>query len=420
MTYGTRGDIEPFIALALGLKGDGYDVSIATAERYRDWIAGFDIDVAPLSNRSIDRFDNPDMRRLVERNSTFSERLAAQRRLSKSSKLIATEIMADCKRAVDDTAPDLIVFHPKLMSAPHIAQAAGTPAVLAILQPLIVPTQDFPPVVTPRLAIPGWNRMAYHYVNLMYWPMTWRLNPFRTTELNLGKIRRSKDVLRPSGAGPIPVLHAISPTVIPRPTDWPSDAHMTGYWQLHDDGSSFEPSIELAQFLAAGPPPVYIGFGSMKSNDAASLSQLVTDAVRSAGVRAVIGAGWAGLDHTDGDDIITVSDVPHSWLFPKMAAVVHHGGAGTTAQGFYAGVPCVICPFFADQPEWAKRSVDLGVGAPPVPRRSMTVDLLASSIKQAVTDGTLNQNAKQLAKSLAAENGIGEAIKVIKDRLNAQ
>ena len=419
MTYGTRGDVEPFIALAIGLRDQGFAVTIATAERYSDWISEFDIDVAPLSNGSIDRFNEPDMRKLVERNSNFFERRAAYLRLRKKSKLITAELIADCIRVIKHTAPDLIVFHPELRYAPHIAEATGTPIVMAILQPSFVPTREFPPVLLPRLPIPGWNRLAYRYLDYLFWRLLRRINAFRTSQLNLGKVYRGRDVLRPPGAGPIPMMHAFSAAAIPRPQDWPDDAHLTGYWQLHDaEAATFEPPKDLEQFLAAGPPPVYVGFGSMKSNDAAALTDMVTQALRSAGVRGVIAAGWAGLDQPASDDIITIPEVPHSWLFPKMAAVVHHGGAGTTAHGLYAGVPCVICPFFADQPDWARRSVTLGVGATPVPRRSMTVERLASSIRQAVTDEALARNAKQLAKSLAVEDGVGNAIAIIKARLN--
>jgi len=297
MTYGTRGDVEPFIALAIGLRDQGFAVTIATAERYSDWISEFDIDVAPLSNGSIDRFNEPDMRKLVERNSNFFERRAAYLRLRKKSKLITAELIADYIRVIKHTAPDLIVFHPDLRYAPHIAEATGTPIVMAILQPSFVPTREFPPILLPRLPIPGWNRLAYRYLDYLFWRLLRRINAFRTSQLNLGKVYRGRDVLRPPGAGPIPMMHAFSAAAIPRPQDWPDDAHLTGYWQLHDsEAATFEPPKDLEQFLAAGPPPVYVGFGSMKSNDAAALTDMVTQALRSAGVRGVIAAGWAGLD----------------------------------------------------------------------------------------------------------------------------
>lgn len=155
MTYGTRGDVEPFIALAIGLRDQGFAVTIATAERYSDWISEFDIDVAPLSNGSIDRFNEPDMRKLVERNSNFFERRAAYLRLRKKSKLITAELIADCIRVIKHTAPDLIVFHPELRYAPHIAEATSTPIVMAILQPSFVPTREFPPSLVTASADSG-------------------------------------------------------------------------------------------------------------------------------------------------------------------------------------------------------------------------------------------------------------------------
>lgn len=418
LTYGTRGDVEPFIALACGLVGRGHKVTICTAKRFGDWVKEFGLAFEPMSNASLDVIDTPDGKTMLEGSSGRLRRIAAGVRLARTAGPINEAMSRDAWAAAQSTDPDLIVYHPKVMAAPHIGEALGIPVVMALLQPMIVPTKDFPPVGLPRLSIPGYNRFAYNLVSLSYSAFRKSLNRVRIGALGLKPVQSGRDVLLPRGAGKIKILHAISPAVVPRPIDWPPEAHMTGYWPLTTD-ENYAPPANLARFLDAGPPPVYIGFGSMTTGNPATLLQIVTDALRMANVRGVVGLGWAGFDAIDTDDVITIPAVPHGWLFPRMAAVVHHGGAGTTAQGFRAGIPCVICPFFGDQPGWAERSVALGVGAKPVPRKKLTAERLARSIRLAVSDPSLRENAQALAQTLENEDGVAVAITEIEESLSS-
>ena len=167
-----------------------------------------------------------------------------------------------------------------------------------------------------------------------------------------------------------PILYGYSPAVIPPPADWGADIHVTGYWFL-DPAEDWTPDAALTDFLAAGPPPVYVGFGSMSSRNPEATANLILDALARTGQRGIIHAGWGGLQRTDlPASVMMVDGVPFAWLFPRVAAVVHHGGAGTTSAGLRAGVPSVVVPFFGDQPFWAQRVADLGVGPAPIPRRN--------------------------------------------------
>lgn len=417
LTYGTRGDVEPFIALALGLQGRGYGVTLATAERYGAWVGEFGVPFQPISNLSIDQVDTPDGQVLLEGGSGLVQRLAAGWRMSRKSGPILEEQNFESWQIAQATDPDLILFHPKMLAAPQIAEALDVPAIMAVLQPTLVPTAAFPPLGLPALGIPGWNRFAYRLVSASYAAFKKPLNRFRRDALDLPPVR-GRDLLSPRGPGTLKVLHAISPHVVPRPPDWPAEAKLTGYWRLSAD-DEFEPPDSLAAFLAAGPPPVYVGFGSMTSAGPGALLALVKDALRSANVRGIVSAGWAGLASEPAEDVMIIDAVPHAWLFPRMAAVVHHGGAGTTAAGFHAGVPCVICPFIGDQPGWARLSVTLGVGAEPVPRGKLTAERLGRSIATAVTDPALRRNAQSLASKLAAEDGVANAIAEIEQTLAA-
>lgn len=417
LTYGTRGDVEPFVAIALRLKERGHKVTLGTAEHFGTWISAFGLDHASLTNALLDIIHSEDGKMILEGGSGFVSRVAAGIRTMRKSGPINTQICLDAWRAAQATKPDLILYHHKVIAGPHIAEALGVPAMLGLLQPMIVPTSAFPAAGLPRLPIPGYNRLSYRLVAMSYASFRTSVNRFRTENLGLSPVDHSHDVLMPAGAGRIKVLHAVSPLIIPRPTDWPAEALMTGYWWLPPD-QTYAPPKALAEFLAAGEPPVYVGFGSMTTRDPAALGRLVVDALKLARIRGVIGSGWAGIAPKTEDNIV-IGDVPHSWLFPRMRAVVHHGGAGTTAAGFRAGIPTVICPFFGDPPAWAERSVTLGVSAAPIPRRKLTPERLAASMRLAISDPDIRSRAQKLGAKLATEDGIGAAASQIEKRIRS-
>jgi UDP:flavonoid glycosyltransferase YjiC (YdhE family) len=200
-----------------------------------------------------------------------------------------------------------------------------------------------------------------------------------------------------------PVCHGFSPLVVPRPGDWPSNVEVSGYWWPARPGG-WQPPGDLADFLAAGPPPVFIGFGSMAPDQGGRLSRVIADAVTRAGVRAVVQAGWAGLTGV-GDHILAVGDLPHDWLFPQVAAVVHHAGAGTTGAGLRAGVPAVAVPVLADQPFWAHRLHGLGVAPEPVYFEKLTAETLGGALRECLGEPGYRERAVSLARQIADEDG---------------
>jgi hypothetical protein len=208
-----------------------------------------------------------------------------------------------------------------------------------------------------------------------------------------------------------PVLHGFSPAVVARPTDWRPGMDVCGYWWPYQD-PAWRPAAELIEFLQAGPPPVFIGFGSRMVPDVERLGATVGAALRQARVRAVVQAGWSGLSVTN-DDVLTVDEMPHHWLFPQMAAVVHHCGAGTTAAGLRAGIPAVPVPAQFDTPFWAARLTALGVADPPIPLRELSADRLAAALRRAVADPALRHRAQALAARLAAEDGAAHVLHTV-------
>lgn len=207
-----------------------------------------------------------------------------------------------------------------------------------------------------------------------------------------------------------PVLHGFSPLVVPRPRDWRAELEVTGYWWPYDRESRL-PSA-LREFLDAGPPPVFVGLGSATVPDPGRLSTEIVRALRRAGLRGVIQRGWAGLA-ADGDDMLTVDDVPHALLFPETAAVVHHCGAGTTAAGLRAGVPAVPVPVQFDEGFWADRLVGLGVAPRPVPLRRLTADTLAAALVRATRDPGHRERARELGKRVRGEDGTVRVVEAV-------
>ena len=168
------------------------------------------------------------------------------------------------------------------------------------------------------------------------------------------------------------------------------------------------------EFLQGGSPPVYVGFGSMSNRKPEETADLVLQALARTQQRAIILSGWSGLHKADlPGSVFMLDSIPFSWLFPRVAAIVHHGGAGTTAAGLRAGVPSVVIPFFGDQPFWGQRIAELGVGPAPIPRRKLTVERLAQAIQKAVTDQAMRQRAANLGSKIQAEDGIARAVAVV-------
>ena len=214
------------------------------------------------------------------------------------------------------------------------------------------------------------------------------------------------------GGHPVPVLYAMSPLIMPRPSAWDEHIRMTGFW-MDDQKSAFTPPKALTDFLSAGEPPLYIGFGSMVKGDMGKTLHIVLEALRRTGLRAVMSKGW-GVDCVpDSPNIYVTGYLPHDWLFDRVGAVVHHGGAGTTAAGILAGKPTLIIPFGGDQPFWALRMRELGVGPAPIPREALTARRLTRALNDLTTTKRYVVAAQELGERLRLEKGTQNAADII-------
>lgn len=301
----------------------------------------------------------------------------------------------------------------------RIADGLGLPSIGLGLQPGH-PTREFPPATVMTRSLGPWgNRALARAVMTVGTSALSRSSKRLWAQAGLPGYS-AREMYRRQDAARWPFFYGYSPAVVPRPADWRDGVEVPGYWwPEHPDG--WTPPADLERFLAAGPPPVFIGFGSRNPADAARLTAIVAAARRSAGVRMVVQAGWArlGAGNPDGSgDVIVIGEAPHDWLFPKMAAVVHHAGAGTTAAGLRAGVPTVSVPMITDQPFWASRVTALGAGPAAVPYKKLSPEGLAVAIKDAVSRESYRDRAREVAKQLAIEDGALPVIRAL-DRLTA-
>ncbi|MEV0646425.1 glycosyltransferase [Phytomonospora sp. NPDC050363] len=411
LTHGTRGDVQPYAALAVALKREGHDPVLAGPAASAPLAASHALTYMPLDDGPNKLIDDPRIRRAIENNYRGLRGKLTALDVIRASKPLMAKVLDDMATAAEGGA-DLVV-HAAGMPGQHFAEALGVPSVPVALQPVWVPTAAFG---NPMLPIPlprALNRASYQPIKLLLRSFSGIADKIRKNRLGLPRRSGRHDILHQPDGTPSTVLQAFSRHVLPAALDYPAHVHTTGFWYLPAP-PDWTPPARLAAFLDAGEPPVYIGFGSMAGNDPRRVGSIVTEAVGRAGVRAVLVSGWGGMaaEHLP-DHIMLLDQVPHDQLFPRTAAVVHHGGGGTTGAALAAGRPQVVCPFVADQPFWAQRMHAAGVAPPPLPQRRLTATGLAEAIRRATTDTTMNDAATTLADRIRAEDGVRTAVKIL-------
>lgn len=418
ITFGSRGDVEPYVALGKGLKAAGHMVTICTASRFESFITDHNLAYGYMTDKFLGIIDTDMGRDVIEHSAGLLGIIRSIFKLIKYLRPLAKEMIIDSWEVAKTANPDLIIFHPKVLGAVSIAEKLGVPVVMANLQPMIVPTNDFPMAGMPTWNIGGWyNKATYRLIKLGLKMYDGMVNDFRQSTLNLCPFPRSSGMLFAADGNPIPVLHGYSPQIVPRPPDWPEHATVNGYWFL-DHLDDWQPPSQLKTFLDTGDAPVYIGFGSMAGRNPQRLADIAIEALSKAKLRGILATGWGGLEacHLPGN-ILKIDNAPHEWLFPRMSVIVHHGGAGTTGAALRAGKPMVICPFIADQPFWGECIHALGVGPKPIPHKRLSVSKLTSALLEMSHNATIRRRAKILGQLIQDESGIKDTVGVIEDIL---
>ena len=436
---GSRGDVQPFVALGQVLKNKyGHRVRIATHPTFRDFVTEnglefFNIGGDPAELMAfmvknpglmpgIDSLKNGD---IGKRRAGIYEMITGCWRscieagdgtgLEASDNLIADGASFDSGIAVGGNpllkpfVADAIIANPPSFAHVHIAEKLGIPLHLMFTMPWS-PTQSFPHPLANIMSSNAdsgiTNFISYALVDMLTWQgLGDVINKFRERSLGLEPV----SIMWAPGMASrlrIPWTYCWSPALIPKPADWGSYIDISGFFFLNL-ASNYIPAPDLAEFLASGPPPVYIGFGSIVVDDPNAMTKMVFEAVKKTGQRALVSKGWGGLGADEfgvPEGVFMLGNCPHDWLFKHVSCVVHHGGAGTTAAGIAAGLPTVVVPFFGDQPFWGAMCARAGAGPFPIPYKDLNSDKLANQISEALKPASL-ERAAELAKKIRSEDG---------------
>lgn len=403
--YGTWGDIRPHVVLGMALQKAGHEVQVVASPGYEQWVRDRDLGFYPLTT-DVNTFarENADLmdKGFISQLHTLRTRIAP----------LLVQMGLEVMEATRDS--DV------LMTVEFGASLLLDVITANKLKPIFINPAPINPTRTSNTVLPakpgwfpfeGWyNRLGYTVLRQSSWrALAGGRNPL-AKQLGLPK-SGYKDFR--AVVDTAPALTTVSRHVFQRPADWDDRWQVTGF--LFDDDPTWAPPQDLVDFLETDEAPVYIGFGSMPDSKPQATTRMIMDAVRKAGKRAVILTGWAGLGANDvPENIHILKYAPHSWLFPKMAVIVHHGGSGTTASGMRAGVPTVVIPHQGDQGFWGRTVNRLGVGTTPIPRKKLTVESLAAAITEATTNRAMQVNARAIGEKISAEDGLEEAIKWVK------
>ncbi|KAI1453537.1 UDP-glucose,sterol transferase [Annulohypoxylon moriforme] len=410
---GSRGDVQPFVALGQELKLRGHRVRLATHDIFKSFIEAAGLEFFPVGG-------NPsELMAYMVKNPGLIPSIESLRAgdIQQKRKMVSEMLQKFWKSCIepdgttgDPFVADAIIANPPSFAHVHCAQALGVPLHMMFTMPW-TKTKAFPhPLANlanhngdPKMA----NSLSYHIMEALTWQglgdlvndwreLTLSLEPIPTTEG-----ARLLETLR------VPFSYCWSPTLVPRPSDWASNIDVCGFF--FREPPDYTPPEDLKKFLSSGPKPVYIGFGSIVVDDPDRIMTIVLKAVETLGIRAIISKGWSELKGTDNPNVFYIGDCPHEWLFQQVVAVVHHGGAGTTACGLLYGRPTAIVPFFGDQPFWGEMLARSGAGPKPVPYASLTSRKLADAIAYCLTPEAAGA-ALSISDEMKEESGVKRAV----------
>lgn len=414
ITLGSRGDVQPYVALGVGLRRAGHSVCIITHAPFADLVRSHDLDFYALDDEQYELFQTPTGRTLLAQGTNS---LAFAMHYAQYINPRIHDYMKRCWVACQG-ADVIISSLLAIFYACSVAEKLGIAVMAAFLQPTQIPTNAFAEPSNPAFLQPLLNKLkdknANYYTHTITRTLYWRMfaahiNAARRDVLRLAAYDKQSP-LKTIEAGCMPLLFGFSPLVLPKPDDWGKNVQVSGFWYL-DYEATWQPSDELLRFLASGPPPVYIGFGSMCNTDPEAATKLVVQALANAQQRGILLTGWQGLASTRlPETVLAVDKVPHAWLFPRTAAVVHHGGAGTTAESLRAGVPTITVPYISDQPFWGRRVYELGVGPQSIPHMKLSVARLTNALRTVLQDQEMRYRAASLGQQLRTENGVQQAV----------
>ena len=403
LALGSLGDVQPYLTLGNGLKSAGHSVRFITFEGFAPLVTQTQLDFYPIHGNARELVANggANMPRLVRSFGSLAEGYARD---------LSAPQLGETDLIINQLPAGLYGF--------DLAEKYGVPMALAAVMPL-ARTNTFPLMGFPKFSLPGYNKFTYHVGEQLAWLMfRTTINRWRKQTLNLSPLPIA-GYFGQLGTHTIPIVNGFSSHVVPRPVDWNEHIHITGYWFPED--RHWQPPGDLSAFIEAGPPPVFVGFGSMPIKDPQQTTDIILEALKQTGQRGILHTGWGGLGKQSlPEHVFKIDHAPYNWLFPQMAMVIHHGGSGTTAFGLRAGIPSGVVSFVFDQHYWGGRIAQLGVGPRPVRFKDLTVERLREMILFGVGSPQIQQKAADLGHKIRSENGIECALRVIEKILSAK
>lgn len=417
LAIGSRGDVQPLVALGDGLKKAGYKVCINTHGNFEDFVRQFELDFSLVSVNPVEVLESDEGREAMEQGGNPLKSIKAFAKMMYPHMLKAGN---DCWQACRNT--DAIISSTfGSYFVPHINEKINVPVINTLFQPQH-PTGEFPSYLfSPwRKRSAFMNRLSWHIYDGLHWfPQKSWINDWRRDSLGLSSVPKMRLLSGRTKDKKNPYLYGFSPLIVPKPRDWSDNIEITGYWFL-DLKTSWTPPSDLINFLDAGSAPVYVGFGSMSTRGSEQTTEIIVKSFERSDCRGLLAKGWGGVNQSDlPDNIFLIESAPHDWLFPRMAAVMHHCGAGTTAAGLRAGIPTIPVPHFADQPFWGKCLFYNGLATKPILQEDLSVDNLTEAIKTATSDETMKKKTAEIEEKIRSEDGISNAVKTIDNYLKS-
>jgi UDP:flavonoid glycosyltransferase YjiC (YdhE family) len=410
LAAGSRGDVQPHVALGVRLQQRGHQVRVGAFGTFRTLVTAAGLDFASIGElpASAERTGAQTRGVSSARYGGLAGMVRFQLQFPWLLVQYADQVAAACEGA------ELIVYNRGAAFAPDVAERQGIRCLAAYALPE-TPTRTFvlPWYARATQESAAWIAASYRLDSVVRRHLRHRARNWFRRRIGLAPLGRRAARRWPDPSVPA-LLYGFSETVLPRPTEWPPHVHVTGFW--HDStATGWTPPARLAQFLESGPPPLTIGFGSMLPHDSAATLAVLTDALERTGTRAVILSGFANLGGraSDGDRVLIVDHAPHDWLFPRAAAALHHGGAGTCAAALRAGIPSIVVPFAFDQLFWGRRLAELGVAPSPIAIGEMRPASIARAIETATNGCGMRERAQRISTQLAQEDGAGRAAALI-------
>lgn len=403
IALGSTGDVRPYMLLGRELHSRGHEVTIAAFAPFQTMIEEAGLSFYAISGDVVDM-----MGRLLQPDAVG---VAYLKEFEKGIRDIAPVLLDDLLHCAEGAEAIVCTFFGSMFYS--IAEKYDIPCIQTQYFPMD-PCKDMPISSAPfRKLGKWWNVLSYRIGYLLISTLEHRyLSDWRKENDMAKRHVRAKPDYNVAGKK-VPVIYAMSPTLVPRPENWGENIHMSGFW-WDEHPKAYTPDPALEAFLRVGDEPVYIGFGSMVSGDMSELAEIIREAVKRSGVRAVVALGWGQQEaKTKDENIFYVNNVPHDWLFPRMAGAVHHGGAGTTASSLRHALPTLIVPFGGDQPFWAERVYAVGCGPRAIPREKLTAENLAEGLRALVTDPEYTRNAARIGEALRNEHGCANAANLI-------